>query len=145
MTKYFFWSFIYSWKGESDRKVIPCKTLFNHELEKTTMECRGQEVLHVEKQVLVSYNPSIEISENVSHNGDTYGGCTITLPRNNTESGGILFPIGNMFILRMTCVLKDLKSLAVSSISDYSTQKFKSTSCTYTCIKSKSYWIKTNY
>lgn len=63
----------------------------------------------------------------------------VTLPWNKTKSGGILFPIGNMFNLRMTCVLKDLKSLAVSSISDCSTQKFKSTSFTYTCIKSKSY------
>lgn len=49
-------------RGKSDRKIIPCKTLLNHELEKTTMECRGQEVLYVEKQVLVSYIPSIEIS-----------------------------------------------------------------------------------
>lgn len=31
-------------RGKSDRKIIPCKTLLNHELEKTTMECRGQEV-----------------------------------------------------------------------------------------------------
>lgn len=49
-------------RGKSDRKIIPCKTLLNHELEKTTMECRGQEVLYVENQVLVSYIPSIEIS-----------------------------------------------------------------------------------
>lgn len=47
-------------RRKSDRKIIPCKTLLNHELEKTTMECRGQ--LYVEKQVLVSYIPSIEIS-----------------------------------------------------------------------------------
>lgn len=50
-------------RGKSDRKIIPCKTLLNHELDETTMECRGQEVLlYVEKQVLVSYIPSIEIS-----------------------------------------------------------------------------------
>lgn len=118
-------------------KIIPCKTLLNHELEKSTMKCREQEVVYVEKQVLVSYIPSIEISENSCHTEETDGECTITLPRNDTESGGILFPIGNFCNLRRTCMLKDLKSLAVSSISDFSTQKFKSTSFTYTCIKRK--------
>lgn len=91
----------------------------------------------MEKQVLVSYIPSIEISENACHTEETDGECTITLPRNDTESGDILFPIGNFCNLRRTCILKDLKSLAVSSISDCSTQKFKSTSFTYTCIKEK--------
>lgn len=118
------------------KKIIPCKTLLNHELENSTMECRGQEVLYVEKQVLVSDIPSIEISENVCHSEETDGGCTITLPRN--ESGDILFPIGNICNLRRTCVLKKLKSLAVSSISGCSTQRLKSTSLKYTCIKSKS-------
>lgn len=98
------------------------------------MECRGQEVLYVEKQVLLSHIPSIEISENDCHTEETDGGCTITLPRN--ESGDILFPIGNLCNLRRTCVLKDLKSLAVSSTSGCSTQKIKSTSLKYTCTKS---------
>lgn len=123
--------------GNSDRKIIPCKTLLNHELERTTMACRGQEVVYVEKQVLLSYIPSIEISENVCQTGEKESGCTLTFPRNDTESGGIIFPIGNICNLRRTCVLKDLKHLAVSSISDCSTQKFKSTSFTYTCIKEK--------
>lgn len=61
------------------KKIIPCKTLLNHELENSTMECRGQEVSYVEKQVLVSDIPSIEISENVCHSEETDGGCTITL------------------------------------------------------------------
>lgn len=55
------------------------------------MECRGQEVSYVEKQVLVSDIPSIEISENVCHTEETDGGCTITLPQ--TRAGTFSFPL----------------------------------------------------
>lgn len=66
------------------------------------MECRGQDVLYVEKQVLVSDIPSIEISENVCHTEETDGGCTIILPRN--ESGDILFPLETNVIYAELCI-----------------------------------------
>lgn len=53
------------------------------------MECRGQEVLYVEKQVLVSYIPSIEISENASHNGGTYGGCNSPMEQNQERGDSL--------------------------------------------------------
>lgn len=51
--------------------------LLNYELENFIMECCGQEVLYVEKQVLVLDIFFIEIFENVCYSEEIDGGCII--------------------------------------------------------------------
>lgn len=59
------------------KKIIFCKMLLNYELENFIMECCGQEVLYVEKQVLVLDIFFIEIFENVCYIEEIDGGCII--------------------------------------------------------------------
>lgn len=131
--------------GSRNSSQIGCKTLVNHGLEKTTMECRTEEVIYVEKQVLISGHPSIEDSFKGCYDETEDGGCSLILPQNETQRRGNLFPIGSLCNLRVNCVLNNslLTSPVFLNDSDCSSRVFKSTSFTYTCIQSKSNWIET--
>lgn len=125
--------------GSRNSSHIGCKTLLDHGIEKTKMECRTGEVMYVERQVLISGHPSIEGVFKTCYDVSEKGGCTMTLPQNETLGRRNLFPIGNICNLRVNCVLDAslLKIPVVLNDSDCSSRVFKSTSFTYTCIQKK--------
>lgn len=104
------------------------------------MECRTEEVIYVEEQVLISGPFFIGGSFKTCYGVSEKGGCTMTLPQNETQARGNLFPIGNICNLRADCVLNTslLKIPDVLNDSNCSSRVFKLTSFTYTCIQSKS-------
>lgn len=126
--------------GSRNLSHTGCKTVLNHNLEKTTMECRTEEVIYVEEQVLISGPFSIDGSFKTCYDVSEKGGCTMTLPQNETQARGNLFPIGSICNLRADCVLNNsLLTIPVFlNDSDCFSRVFRSTSFTYTCIQSKS-------
>lgn len=93
--------------GSRNSSHTGCKTLLDHNLEKTTMECRTEEVIYVEKQVLISGHPFIDGSFKGCYDGSEKGGCTLILPQNETLGRRSLFPIANICNLRVNCFLNN--------------------------------------
>ena len=124
--------------GDNERRVkyIPCSTIIEHILGQSRMECLEDELIYVEKQVLIEGTLSIEDSVTLCDHSLTSGICTRTLPDQSQLGGGSL-PMGRTCNLQFNCVLdKDLIENSVDAIHNTSC-KFVSTGLTYSCIQSK--------
>lgn len=117
-------------------KYIPCSTIIEHILGQSRMQCLEDELIYVEKQVLIEGTLSIEDSATLCDHFLTSGICTQTLPHQSQVGGGF-FPVGRTCNLQVNCVLdKDLIENSVDAIHNTSC-KFVSTGLTYSCIQSK--------
>ena len=117
-------------------KYIPCSTIIDHIYAQSRIQCLEDELIYVEKQVLIAGILSTEDSATLCDDSLTSGICTQTMP-DQSQVGGGSFSVGRTCNLQVDCVLdKDLIEKSVDAIHNTSC-KFVSTGLTYSCIQSK--------